>query len=324
MNRSIIKFSMPLALLTLSNLSVAGDDFYNQTKRGWFWHETAPKPELQPEELPAESQSSKVEDKMVNIDAEWLKKNLPELQSKAINDPSPENLGAFYAAQRLTLDISSKFASKTSDFFRKEANWLSEDHRRPTESFMLSRFKSDLASAQRPVIEKVSKQAGIWFFFSSTCTYCVKQLPLITYLSDTYNMNVLYISLDGGTMPGIPENKIVMDVDGRVSSEFNVSVTPTTFLVSNDASKFELLSNGVSALPKLQNSIVSVAHKYDWISDSEYNSVRAVRGSNVLENGQVQIKESELNNPVFLFNALQTRVDLSSSPIGTPVRSGAQ
>ncbi|SUJ10033.1 conjugal transfer protein TraF [Shewanella morhuae] len=305
--------------------ALAADGFYNQSQRGWFWHEPVPESETEPE---AETEPDQVsappttDEKMVNIDAEWLKENLPQLQANAINNPTNENLGAFYAAQRLMLDISSKFATNTSDFFRKEANWLSEDHRRPTEAFMLTRFKEDVQKAQEPVIEKIATQAGLWFFYSSTCPYCIKQLPLIKHLASRYGLNVLYVSLDGGSIPGIPEDKIVIDIDGRASTQFSVTVTPTTFLVSNDATKFELLSNGVSSLSKLQDALVNVAHKYSWISDDEFKSVQSVRGTNVLANGQLQVKESELSNPAFLYDALQSRVDLTNSPIGTPIQSG--
>ncbi|WP_282109298.1 conjugal transfer protein TraF [Shewanella algicola] len=327
MNTTLTQILLLILLTTLSFLTIAADeDFYDQSQRGWFWHETAPVIE-EPEEIedappPATEQQKSPEEQMVNIDVEWLKKNLPNLQAKAISNPTTENLGAFYAAQRLMLDYSSQFANKSSEFFRKEASWLSEDHRRPTDSFMLNRFKSDVLKAQRPVIEKVASQAGIWFFFSSTCPYCLKQLPLVQFLSREYGMNVLYVSLDGGSIPGIPDDKVVIDYNGQASKEFNVTVTPTTFLVSNDASKFELLSNGVSALPKIQDALVTAAHKYDWISDNEYKSVQSVRRSNVLENGLLQIKESELSNPEFLYQALQRRVDLTTSPVGTPIRNG--
>ncbi|MGI2228090.1 conjugal transfer protein TraF [Shewanella frigidimarina] len=300
-------------------------DFYEQSQRGWFWHEPAPEaiePESPEEQAPPASSQPLPDEKMVDIDVEWLKKNLPQLQANAISNPSTENLGAFYAAQRLMLDYSSQFATKSSEFFRKEASWLSEDHRRPTDSFMLSRFKEDVLKAQKPVIEKVAVQAGVWFFFSSTCPYCVKQLPIVQFLSREYGMNVLYVSLDGGSIPGIPDDKVVIDYDGQASREFNVTVTPTTFLVSNDASKFELLSNGVSALPKIQDALVSAAHKYEWIDDNEYKSVQSVRRSNVLDNGLLQIKESELTDPETLYNALQSRVDLTTSPVGTPIRYG--
>lgn len=324
----IVIFAVAVSLALLQSDVMADDSFYKQSQKGWFWHEPAPEEEPEPEEdpvvpaTPAEQVSA--EDKMVVIDTKWLRENLPILRDRAIDNPTEENLGAFYSAQRVMVDISSKFATSTQDFFQRQANWLSEDHRRPTDAFMLSRFKEDLIHAQKPVMEKVSQKAGIWFFFASTCPYCLKQLPLIKLMSDEYGLNVLYVSLDGGSIPGIPDDKVVIDYGGKAAAEFGVSVTPTTYLVSNDASKFELLSNGVSSLPKLQNALVRIAHKFNWITESEFKSVQSVHGSNVLDNGLLQIKESEIANPSVLYNALQQKIDLTDSPIGTPIHFGAK
>ncbi|MBO2656143.1 conjugal transfer protein TraF [Shewanella algae] len=301
--------------------TVAGDDFYNQSKRGWFWHEPPPPQEIPVEELPSPSEpvnDDVPQDQTVIIDAQWLKDNIPKLRMTAISNPTVDNLGAYYAAQRVMIDMSSKFASSSTDFFRKEANWLSEEHRRPTESFVLSKYKRDLLKAQRPVINKVSQKAGLWFFFSSTCPYCLKQLPILKSLEEQYGLNVLYISLDGGIIPTIPQDKTVVDHEGKVARDFNITTTPTTYLVSNDASKFDVVSNGVASLPKLQNSLIDVAHKYDWISDSEFESVQTVKGSNVLSNGNIEISQSVLDKPGVLLSVLQDRIDLSDSPIGTP------
>ncbi|GIU41084.1 conjugal transfer protein TraF [Shewanella colwelliana] len=312
-----------VGLVCTSSPTLLAGDFYNQSKQGWFWHEAPQQEEivesekeLIPSSVSAEEQPP--QDEKVVIDAQWLKDNIPRLRMVAISNPTSENLGAYYAAQRVMLDMSSKFANSTKDFFAKEANWLSEEHRRPTESFMLSKFKRDLLKAQKPVIEKISKQAGLWFFFSSTCPYCLKQLPIIKILEEQYGLNVLYVSLDGGIIPTIPQNKTVIDHDGRVARDFNVTTTPTTYLVSNDASKFEIVSNGVASLPKIQTSLIASAHKYEWITNSEFESVQSVKGTNVLNNGNIAINQSDIDKPGVLLNALQERIDLSVSPIGTP------
>ena len=96
-------------------------DFYEQSQRGWFWHEPAPEaiePESPEEQAPPASSQPLPDEKMVDIDVEWLKKNLPQLQANAISNPSTENLGAFYAAQRLMLDYSSQFATKSMNLAR--------------------------------------------------------------------------------------------------------------------------------------------------------------------------------------------------------------
>ncbi|WP_076415052.1 conjugal transfer protein TraF [Shewanella sp. UCD-KL12] len=304
----------------------SGDDaFYKAREKGWFWHESPPIEEEEPEvkskvEITQEviQVQGESEPEMIEINAEWLKDNIPILKMKAINNPSSENLGAFYSAQRIMIDMSSNFATKTTDYFRKEGNFLSEEHRRPTESFMLSNFKRQRQEQSKPVLAKIGMKGGLWFFYSSTCPYCKKQLPLMKILADYYEVNVLYVSLDGGVLPGIPEDNVVYDTTGQVALDFNIQVTPTTVLVSNDGQSFEMIAQGAASLDKIQTQLIANAHTMDWITDEEYQSAQHIRGSNALANGNVAVKASEIDNPTVLLNALKSKIDLSSSPVGTP------
>ncbi|WP_434949717.1 conjugal transfer protein TraF (plasmid) [Shewanella sp. HL-SH4] len=323
----ILRTSSLIVLATLLSTSVwsSDDTFYKTREKGWFWYETEPEIEEPVEELKpvvdpdTAKDQPESQEQMVEINAEWLKENLPILQMRAINNPTSENLGAFYSAQRVMLDMSSKFAANTQDYFRKEGNFLSEDHRRPTESFMLNQFKLDTHQQAKPVLEKVSNNGGLWFFYSSTCPYCIKQLPVMNSLSRS-GIDILYISLDGGVIPGIPEDKIVFDYNGKVASDFNIQVTPTTYLVSNDATHFKLLNQGSVSLPKMQVSIFENAYAMDWINADDYQSVKSIKGTNTLDNGNIAIKASEINDPSVLRDLLEQKIDLSSSPIGTPFK----
>jgi conjugal transfer pilus assembly protein TraF len=321
----IVRTSSVIILATLISASVWSSDetFYKTREKGWFWHETEPEieepaKEMKPDVEPAESsKQSEPPEEMIEINAEWLKENLPILQMRAINNPSSENLGAFYSAQRVMLDMSSKFAGNTQDYFRKEGNFLSEEHRRPTESFMLNQFKLDSHQQAKPVLTKVSNHGGLWFFYSSTCSYCIKQLPVMNALRHS-GIDILYISLDGGVIPGIPNDSIVFDYSGKVASDFNIQVTPTTYLVSNDSKHFKLLNQGSVSLTKMQSSIFENAYAMDWINADEYQSVKNIKGTNTLDNGNIAIKASDINDPAVLRNLLEQKIDLSSSPIGTP------
>ncbi|QIR16429.1 conjugal transfer protein TraF [Shewanella aestuarii] len=312
--------------LLLSTSAWCNDDsFYKTREKGWFWHETEPEEDEEQEldtvvsNQPVVSEQSEQPEEMIEINAEWLKENIPVLQMKAINNPSPENLGAFYSAQRVMLDMSSNFAAKTQDYFRKEGNFLSEDHRRPTESFMLNKFKLETHKQTKPVLQKVSSYGGLWFFYSSQCPYCLKQLPVMRSL-EISGMDVLYVSLDGGIIPGIPEDKVVYDYNGKVAQDFNIQVTPTTYLVSKDAQHFKLLNQGSVSLPKMQLSIFQNAYAMDWINELEYQSVKAIKGTNTLANGNIAVKASEIDDPAVLQRLLEQKIDLSSSPIGTPFK----
>ena len=143
-----------------------GNSYYDDRERGWFWFEPEPKPEPEleepeplppspppptpPEENTEESsvKSTQPETKTVVIDVEWLRTNLPVLRDMAINNPSDKNIAAYYYAQRMMLDMSSRFAERTKEYFSKDTP-LSEEHRRPTRAFVLDQFKSEAKDAQK-------------------------------------------------------------------------------------------------------------------------------------------------------------------------------
>ncbi len=316
-----------VAFVAMYSATASSDDsFYKTREKGWFWYETNPEPEPEPKvippQLPINKPSETNQEKMVEINAEWLKANLPELKMKAINSPTKENLGAFFAAQRLMLDMASRFSDKSSEYFRTSGNFLSEEHRRPTESYMLSKFKRDREVQAKPVLEKIGMKGGLWFFYSSTCPYCAKQLPIMKALANVFKVEVLYVSLDGGLLPGIPKDKVVFDTSGKAAADFNIQVTPTTVLVSKNADTFKVISLGAASLTKLQTHIVENAHSMKWITDEEFQSAQHIRGTNTLENGNLSINESDVKNTSILSEILENKIDLSSSPIGTPFRRG--
>lgn len=324
--RQLLLASTWLVVATPLFCLASDEGFYRQSERGWFWHEVQEQPkneEKKPEEKlppPAAAPTQKpADDQKVEINAEWLKDNLPKLRMAAINNPTPDNLGAFYSAQRLMLDMSSRFAKSSENFFAKDATWLSEDHRRPTEGFALSQYKKSINEAQQPLLKKIGKEAGLWFFFSSTCPYCKQQLPVILNLSRIYGVSVLYVSLDGGTFPGIPADHLVIDSTGQVSKDFNIEYTPTTYLVGNNAKTFEVVSAGMSSVSKMVDRMVDVAKDKKWISQEEFQSVQQVRQENTLDNGNLMLSQADLNDPHKLMEILHDKINLSESTIGTPV-----
>lgn len=314
-----------LSVSLLSTTLLASDDgFYKRKQEGWFWHETPPeqpKEEAQKpvEEVPAQSTSTTPTDpnKKVTIDVQWLRENMDRIRDAAINNPTEDNLGVFYGAQRVMLDLSSRFATESGEFF-KQNPWMSEDNRRPTETFALRQFRKDAMKQVGNVIADINKHSGLWVFFSSTCPHCKNQIPIMTNLARLYGVDILYISLDGGTLPGIPPEQLVFDIDGQVASDFNVEFTPTTFLVSKDKSAFKLVSSGTATVEKIAKSMIDTAWDMNWITKAQYASTKNVRDLNTVSEGNVELTQAEINDPAKLLGAIKARINLSQSSLGTP------
>lgn len=302
-----------LSLVLTSLVGAQEKGFYKDKERGWFWLEEYPvdEEELKPPlPVPENTPSSPEPAEMVELDHKWLKANFNVLLEKAINNPTDENVANFAYTQRLMLDMSSRFQSKMTDYMMGE-EVLDESIRRPNTSFALSSFKSEIKSKVAETISEINKKSlGVWFFYSSTCQYCLKMLPVIKRFQEDYDVKVLAVSLDGGIIPGMEDMEIVLDTNQEVANKFNVSMTPTTMLVLNDNTT-EMVAAGMRSLPDLEKRYIRAARIKGLIDNDTYQRTKSVYEKNIYNNesGVLMISKEKLeSDPRFLSEALKSRL----------------
>ena len=118
--RGIATCSLLLLLGTQGALAI--DPFYADKARGWFWHEQMeeeappPKPQMPPPPAPAPQEKPKEPEppkvaappEPAPFSVDWFQKNLKQLRNKAIDDPTPENVTAMLAAERVMRDKAGR------------------------------------------------------------------------------------------------------------------------------------------------------------------------------------------------------------------------
>lgn len=296
--------------------------FYGDKFRGWYWFEEPP---AEPEEKPQEekpptptqqkSEDEKKEDK-IRLDVAWLRSKIPEYQEAAINNPTRENLARYLYTQRYMLDISSRFATKATEFNRFESE-LDETKRRPMSSFSLNVFKEETKKSISQVLDSINEKTHIWFFFSSNCAYCKQQLPLLKELNIRFGVNILAISMDGSVLPDMDDMEVVVDKT-NVAERFGVKFTPTMFMALNDGSGFTKIGEGLTTLPLMQDRILLSARLKNVITDEQYQSTQNVREINVLtDTDGTMLADAELieKDPGYLAEILKSKL-ADSKPVG--------
>mgnify|MGYP003630018285 FL=1 len=297
--------------------------FYGDKYRGWYWFEDPPvEPENEPEKekqaAPAaetKPEEEKKEEK-VRLDVAWLRSKIPEYQEVAINNPTRENIARYMYVQRYMLDMGSRFATKTTEFNQFESE-LDESKRRPMSTFSLNVFKDDTKKAISNVISAINEKSHLWFFFSSNCAYCKKQLPLLKELKIRFGMNVLAISMDGSVLPGMEDIEVVVDKT-NVAQRFGVQFTPTMFMALNDGTGFTKIGEGLTTLPLMQDRILLSARLKNVITDEQYQQTQNVREINVLtDTDGTMLADAELieNDPGYLAEILKAKL-ADSKPVG--------
>lgn len=306
--------------------------WYHDSQRGWFWHESKEKekPEKNEPQTKIEVTNSKTPEQddlssedTTTLDVAWLRENLPKLQETAINNPTQENLAAAAYAQRLMLDLGSRFSSKMIEFIESE-QYLDESSRRPNSALALSTFSIETQDALTEIMKKVQQKSHVWFFFSSSCQYCLRQIPVLRELKNRYGTNILAISMDGGLLPGLESFELVSDVAGTVARRFGVTVTPSMYLVDNEGKEFASLTTGLHTLPEIEERIMFVAREMGDITSQEFENAQSVREINVFrnDNGHIIADSEKLkSDPGYLADLLRKQlkniVPYGSNPLPT-------
>lgn len=277
-----------LTVLAVSALfstnSSAVDLYYADKARGWFWHEDPfeqelPKPKIEqpksaePPKLPEPAKPAP-QPPPPNFSVEWFKENFKKLQAQAIDDPSPENVTAMLAAERVMRDKATKISVVAQDVL-KSSPWLDENARTPAFTFGENAGKAVAEEGVKRWAKAVASQTAIWFFFKSDCPYCKAQIPVLSALSNAYGFKIIAISMDGGTIPGM-DPRWTLKTDSGQSQRLGVTVTPTLFLAKPPAD-IAPLAYGLTPALEIASRSVDVAASQGWINPKAKSDIRITK-----------------------------------------------
>ena len=241
---------MGLAVPALADQS--GQAFFQGKEEGWFWYKDpkegpvqAPPKSMPP--LPAKPKETEP------LSVEWLKKQMPVLLDRAVDNPTRENVEAYLYAQRLAMDKSQRFSEMSQRVVYSDP-FLDENNRVPIASFAKSSFLNGIDQAADASLKHLATVAGLWVFFDSRCEHCRVHAETIEAMRKKHGFVVKYISLDGKGLPNIP----AWVPDQGQSRTLNVRMTPTTVLVA-PPNHFLVVSQGMMAQSQLEERMLVAA-----------------------------------------------------------------
>lgn len=190
---------------------LAGSSFYQDKERGWFWYEDPPEeivPPVEPEkpEPPKAPESSKIvepapADGPAPGTVAWLRVMLPKLRDQAIDNPTRENMSAYYFAQRLMLDKAERFSRNSVETIRNDP-FLDEDMRYPASNAAADAISTESGKQRDLLMRDIAKSSSLVFFYKgSNCVLCDQAIAAISALEFKYGFSVLPISMDGNPLP---------------------------------------------------------------------------------------------------------------------------
>ena len=124
MSSVFVKSVSAVVALSIAVPPFAAESWYERHAACWHWYNDPEKiEEVEPEIVPEHKEEPKKEppkpkmmvpapDKPrhpVAFSSEWLNTMIPKYLSRAVDDPTPENVEAFFLLQRLAMDKAERF-----------------------------------------------------------------------------------------------------------------------------------------------------------------------------------------------------------------------
>lgn len=154
--------------------------------RGWYFYEDPSQVQVQPQYNSYMDYN------------ETLKHEFEEIQTRAIYNPTPENIQAYNLALRSISNNAVRFG-----MLSVTQNWQD-----PNAGISLSApngagLQMDL-DKQRQQIGEIIKRYAIFYFIDKNCKYCAIETNELKRLEYTYHISVRVISMDGSSLPQYP------------------------------------------------------------------------------------------------------------------------
>ena len=259
--------------------ATAGASFYQDKERGWFWYEEpppevepAPEPEPKPEpaaSAPKEEPSPAAPELPPTGSVAWLQIVIPKLKEAAIDNPSEENVKAFYYAQRLMMDKAERFSRASVETIKNEP-LLDEDLRYPTSNAASSALASAATMQKDNLLQLVSGEVALMLFFKgSDCVLCGQAVAALSGLEHKYGFTIIPVSMDGEPLPGGRYTNT--QYDSGLAEHLGIITTPAIAMAvpPNDV---RIISYSTISMESLGSRILNASKEVGLISAQEYNA----------------------------------------------------
>lgn len=232
--------------------------YWADTWRGWhFYEDPAPDADSAPPpsapRAPAASAPDPRPDELIAF--ERLQKSLEETRNIAIMRPTEANVRRYMELEMQVVSRASYFA----DVAQRVA-WATPAldptlHGRPVNATALDVFERQQQTERSASVARLGQDHVLFFFFRSDCPYCHAFAPVLKAFEAQHGLQVVAISVDGGSMPGFPQARR----DNGIATTLQVSQVPALFLAQPASGTINPIGFGVLSESQLLERIAIVA-----------------------------------------------------------------
>ena len=181
-----------------------------------------------------------------------IRAQLTELRAAAVLDPTPQNVSAYIAYQRVQLDRASAFSDAWRRVLWSEPE-LDYTLQRPVSRIGKRLWLDTRKEDRERVLETLSERYGVFYFYAASCSACVEFSPILKAFSDRYGISVKAVSVDGGASPYFPD--AVRDTGQMARLGLSVAPTPAVVLFDSHTRQVIPVGFGIVTQSELEERI---------------------------------------------------------------------
>lgn len=301
-----------------SENQVNGPLFYEGKERGWFWYEDPAIEETPIEETPPLLPTEKITEAEHLVEkpkpkpgpkplsSKWFRENMEKYRDAAVDDPTPQNVAFYMYLQRVMLDKAENFSQVAQTTVMTDPV-LDENSRRPLATFGAFAMDDKSTKGIEKAAKKLAESAGLWFFYASTCEFCIKEAGVLRGLANAYGFKIMPIALDGLPLPGGDFKDFT--IDRGQAKKMGVETTPALFLVKPGENGGALqLGQGLLSGDDILNRAITLSNQNGWLNQVDYNETLKVKPMTIDNQTIREVDENAMDDPAKLINTIRTNL----------------
>jgi len=214
-----------------------------QGKFSWYCDEGQKQTDGQASESPQKQKKQETREEIAVRELEQIRKDLDAKRALAVVHPTPENIKAYMAAQQVEIERAAYFADVWRRVLWQNAE-LNLGMKDPMNNSAIKVKNRERDKVETDTMTALAKEWGMFFFFKGDCPYCKHMVPALQWLTRSYDMTILPVSMDGSSIEGLPPAV----QDNGLSRKLGVEVVPLFALGNVKTGKMLVIGSGVLSL----------------------------------------------------------------------------
>lgn len=182
-----------------------------------------------------------------------LQREVEEVRAIAIIRPTEENVRRYMELESRVVRNASRFADLAQRIAWANPELDPSTHGRPVNASALEAYEQDQAKQRTKALAAIGQEHVLIFFFRGDCSYCHKMAPVIREFGLHHGIQLVAVSVDGGSMPAFPQAR----QDNGIVRALHVSQVPAVFIARPLTGRIVPVGFGVLSEAQLVERIIA-------------------------------------------------------------------